>query len=240
MTESEFPKDREEASESLRIGPYCLLEKIDEGGLGEVWLAEQRKPVKLRVALKLIKRGMDTKNVLARFEAERQALALMTHPNIDFGVAKATVQKLTEMTLFAEQGQWARMASENPSVYAPEEGEKGKWSTSAGRKAVTLLRPVENVSWTACQRMLGHLDLMLPSEAQREYGTRAGITRSPWWSGEKKSLELSANLADAFHHGNSVTAAVPSASSQRTLALRTVAGPPQASATSFWAAAPRG
>jgi serine/threonine protein kinase/WD40 repeat protein len=64
------------------IGPYKLLEPIGEGGMGSVWLAQQAEPVKRRVALKLIKPGMDSKQVLARFEAERQALALMDHPNI--------------------------------------------------------------------------------------------------------------------------------------------------------------
>jgi serine/threonine protein kinase len=64
------------------IGRYKLLEKIGEGGFGEVWMAEQREPVKRRVALKIIKLGMDTRQVIARFEAERQALALMDHPNI--------------------------------------------------------------------------------------------------------------------------------------------------------------
>jgi serine/threonine protein kinase len=65
-----------------QIGPYKLLERIGEGGMGEVWLAEQTAPVRRRVALKLIKPGMDTRLVVARFESERQALALMNHPNI--------------------------------------------------------------------------------------------------------------------------------------------------------------
>jgi eukaryotic-like serine/threonine-protein kinase len=65
-----------------QIGPYRLLQKIGEGGMGEVWLAEQTEPVRRKVALKLIKAGMDTKQVVARFEAERQALALMDHPAI--------------------------------------------------------------------------------------------------------------------------------------------------------------
>ncbi|MBI5769332.1 MAG: protein kinase [Verrucomicrobia bacterium] len=64
------------------IDRYTLREKIGEGGCGVVWLAEQSEPVKRRVALKVIKLGMDTKEVIARFEAERQALALMDHPNI--------------------------------------------------------------------------------------------------------------------------------------------------------------
>jgi WD40 repeat protein/serine/threonine protein kinase len=64
------------------IGPYKLLELIGEGGMGAVWMAEQREPVQRKVALKIIKAGMDTRQVVARFEAERQALALMDHPNI--------------------------------------------------------------------------------------------------------------------------------------------------------------
>jgi WD40 repeat protein/serine/threonine protein kinase len=64
------------------IGRYKLLEKLGEGGFGVVWLAEQTEPVRRKVALKIIKPGMDTRQVVARFEAERQALALMDHPNI--------------------------------------------------------------------------------------------------------------------------------------------------------------
>jgi hypothetical protein len=65
-----------------RIGRYKLLQQIGEGGCGVVYVAEQEEPVRRRVALKVIKLGMDTKSVIARFEAERQALALMDHPNI--------------------------------------------------------------------------------------------------------------------------------------------------------------
>jgi serine/threonine protein kinase len=65
-----------------RIGHYKLLQQIGEGGCGVVYMAEQEEPVRRRVALKVIKLGMDTKSVIARFEAERQALALMDHPNI--------------------------------------------------------------------------------------------------------------------------------------------------------------
>jgi serine/threonine protein kinase len=68
--------------EGTRIGRYKLLQKLGEGGCGVVWMAEQEEPVRRRVALKVIKLGMDTKTVIARFEAERQALALMDHPNI--------------------------------------------------------------------------------------------------------------------------------------------------------------
>ena len=65
-----------------RIGHYKLLEQIGEGGFGIVWMAEQEEPVRRRVALKIIKLGMDTREVVARFEAERQALSMMEHPNI--------------------------------------------------------------------------------------------------------------------------------------------------------------
>jgi len=64
------------------LGPYKLLEQIGEGGFGVVFMAEQHKPVRRKVALKVLKPGMDTRQVVARFEAERQALALMDHPNI--------------------------------------------------------------------------------------------------------------------------------------------------------------
>jgi serine/threonine protein kinase len=64
------------------VGPYRLLQKIGEGGCGTVYLAEQERPVRRQVALKVVKLGMDTKSVIARFNAERQALAMMDHPNI--------------------------------------------------------------------------------------------------------------------------------------------------------------
>jgi serine/threonine-protein kinase len=66
----------------IQIGPYKLLQKLGEGGMGTVYLAEQQHPVKRHVALKIIKAGMDSAQVIARFEQERQALALMDHPNI--------------------------------------------------------------------------------------------------------------------------------------------------------------
>ena len=75
------------------IGPYRLLQELGEGGMGTVFLAEQQHPVERRVALKIIKAGMDSRQVLARFEAEEQALAMMDHPNIakvfDAGVTQA-------------------------------------------------------------------------------------------------------------------------------------------------------
>src|ERR1700685_4411726 len=73
--------DLDESSGTV-IGLYRLLQQIGEGGMGEVWLAEQKQPVRRRVAIKLIKAGMDTREVVTRFESERQALALMDHPAI--------------------------------------------------------------------------------------------------------------------------------------------------------------
>ena len=70
------------AGPGTRIGPYKLLQPIGEGGMGVVYMAEQERPIRRRVALKVIKAGMDTDQVVARFEAERQALAMMDHQNI--------------------------------------------------------------------------------------------------------------------------------------------------------------
>jgi serine/threonine protein kinase len=97
MGNSDLPKDSQNTSDpdpdrtlsigepggaAGQIGPYRLMQLLGEGGMGEVWLAEQKTPIHRTVALKLIKAGMDTKAVVARFESERQALALMDHPNI--------------------------------------------------------------------------------------------------------------------------------------------------------------
>jgi serine/threonine protein kinase/tetratricopeptide (TPR) repeat protein len=80
---SDKTKTLQSSGETARmIGSYHLLQKIGAGGMGEVWVAEQHKPIHRRVALKLIKAGMDTRQVIARFESERQALAMMDHPAI--------------------------------------------------------------------------------------------------------------------------------------------------------------
>ena len=70
------------AAPSVRVGQYKLLQQIGEGGMGSVWMAQQESPVRRRVAIKLVRAGMDSKLVLARFEAERQALAMMEHANM--------------------------------------------------------------------------------------------------------------------------------------------------------------
>jgi eukaryotic-like serine/threonine-protein kinase len=77
-----FPPPQVMEGPGTVIGPYKLLEQIGEGGMGIVYMAEQTQPVRRKVALKIIKPGMDTKQVIARFEAERQAVAMMDHPNI--------------------------------------------------------------------------------------------------------------------------------------------------------------
>src|SRR5579859_3947823 len=78
------PRESDSVEERIgtTIGRYKLLQQIGEGGFGVVFMAEQTEPVQRRVALKVIKAGMDTREIIARFEAERQALALMDHPNI--------------------------------------------------------------------------------------------------------------------------------------------------------------
>ncbi len=84
LSDDDIPTITAEQAErdDKRIGPYRLIEAIGEGGMGVVYRAEQTRPIKRRVALKLVKLGMDTREVLARFDSERQALALMDHPNI--------------------------------------------------------------------------------------------------------------------------------------------------------------
>jgi serine/threonine protein kinase/tetratricopeptide (TPR) repeat protein len=77
-----WPVPATEEKAGARIGPYTLVRRIGEGGCGVVWLAEQTSPLRRKVALKVIKLGMDTQAIIARFAAERQALALMSHPDI--------------------------------------------------------------------------------------------------------------------------------------------------------------
>jgi eukaryotic-like serine/threonine-protein kinase len=81
-TDQHLPRAAHWQGPATQIGPYKILQQIGSGGMGAVYMAEQEKPVRRRVALKIIKPGMDTAQVIARFEAERQALALMDHPHI--------------------------------------------------------------------------------------------------------------------------------------------------------------
>src|SRR5262245_59046820 len=87
------------------IGSYKLLEQIGEGGMGSVWMAQQTEPVKRVVALKVIKAGMDSKQFIARFEAERQALALMDHPNIAKVLDGGTIPSLAPLPAGGQRGE---------------------------------------------------------------------------------------------------------------------------------------
>ena len=106
-----------------RIGRYKLLQQIGEGGCGVVYMAEQEEPVRRRVALKVIKLGMDTKNVIARFEAERQALALMDHPNIakvfDAGTTVAATPRIGETAKRGNGDAPSRPLADSPSQLSP-------------------------------------------------------------------------------------------------------------------------
>src|SRR6185503_15015060 len=92
-----------EEAPAQMIGRYKLLEKIGEGGFGEVWMAEQREPVKRRVALKILKLGMDSRQIVARFEAERQALAMMDHANIAKILDAGTIGESNQKSVFSDQ-----------------------------------------------------------------------------------------------------------------------------------------
>src|SRR6185295_18746423 len=106
------------------IGRYTLLQMIGEGGFGIVYMAEQKEPVRRRVALKIIKPGMDTKLVVARFEAERQALAMMDHPNIARVLDGGCTERSLTPSLAPAGGEGARRAGEgDPRSPAPAESQ---------------------------------------------------------------------------------------------------------------------
>ena len=149
LLESELP-------ETKRIGPYKLLQKLGEGGYGVVYMAEQEQPIRRRVALKIIKLGMDTKNVIARFEAERQALALMDHPNIarvlDAGATETGRPLLRDGT--GLRGQNHRLLRPEPREHA-----RNGWncsSRSATRSSMPIKRELSiatssrRTSWSPC------------------------------------------------------------------------------------------
>ncbi len=105
------------------IGPYKLLQQIGEGGMGVVFMAEQTEPVQRKVALKIIKPGMDTRQVIARFEAERQALAMMDHPNIAKVLdAGTTGDRVRNTECEVRDQQVSSSATSNSELRAPHLG----------------------------------------------------------------------------------------------------------------------
>lgn len=142
------PTGVSDPGEVVRIGPYRILEILGEGGMGTVYLAEQREPIRRRVALKVIKIGMATKQVLARFELERQALAVMSHPAID----QLRVNS-------GGKGLFNRMLPVLESIYAPP---------ATGLLVTNGLRPGSN--------RIGHNDLILEYGGHK-IRTRADLTR---------------------------------------------------------------
>src|SRR5262245_45892598 len=148
------------------IGPYKLLERIGEGGMGTVYMAEQTEPVHRKVAVKIIKPGMDSKQVIARFEAERQALALMDHPNIAKVLDAGTV------------------GSRQPAVGSKEEAVSAL--LSAGRPLPTDSRPyfvMELVNGVAITRycdehrltLRQRLELFIPACHAVQHAHQKGI-----------------------------------------------------------------
>src|SRR5437899_2749472 len=101
------------------IGRYKIREKLGEGGCGVVYVAEQSEPVRRRVALKIIKLGMDTRNVIARFEAERQALAMMDHPNIAKVLDAGATESALTPALSPAGGEGDRRAGEGAAASHP-------------------------------------------------------------------------------------------------------------------------
>ena len=135
------------------IGNYKLLQQVGEGGMGTVWMAEQFEPVRRKVALKIIKLGMDTKQVIVRFEAERQALALMDHPNIakvlDGGVTESGrpyfVMELVKgipITEFCDEAQAGHPRS--PRRSSCRSARRSSTPTRRGSSTATSSRPTSS------------------------------------------------------------------------------------------------
>jgi serine/threonine protein kinase len=107
-----------------QVGPYLLLEQIGEGGMGVVYVAQQTEPIRRRVAVKIIKPGMDTRQVIARFEAERQALAMMDHPNIAKVLDAGAVGLALPDTIAGQQSRQAQpdLLTPDPCPLTPASG----------------------------------------------------------------------------------------------------------------------
>jgi len=143
------------------IGLYKLIEQIGEGGMGAVWMAQQTEPVKQLVAVKLIKAGMDSKQVMARFEAERQALALMDHPNI--------AKVLDGGTIGSEPG---AMAKGNTPTLAHASGSVGRpYFVMDLVKGVPITKYCDEHHLTPAQR----LELFIPVCQAIQHAHQKGI-----------------------------------------------------------------
>ena len=169
IRESSPTIDRPLERPGMQIGPYKLLQQIGEGGMGVVYMAEQTEPVERRVALKIIKPGMDTRQVIARFEAERQALALMDHPNIAKVFDAGTTSEATR-----DQGLGARYQA--GSSLAPD---SCRLAPSAGRpyfvmelvKGQPITQYCDERHLTPRQR----LELLLPVSQAIQHAHQKGI-----------------------------------------------------------------
>ena len=126
--DSAYSAPREGAG-TVVAGRFKLVEEIGEGGMGTVWMAQQTEPVKRLVALKLIKSGMDSRQIIARFEAERQALALMDHPNIARVLDAGTTGEPSDVS----PGVWTHPKPGDLRRSARQDGPISSWSWSRAR-----------------------------------------------------------------------------------------------------------
>ena len=154
-----------------QIDRYNLLEKVGEGGFGVVYLAEQREPVRRQVALKIIKVGMDTREVVARFQAERQALALMDHPNIakilDGGVVGFGQSPVSNpKSEISNQG--LRHSIPKQSFHRPASSTSRKWGSAESPKPTrrTSVKPTLSNSTVKERASHIHKCRLLPSHSR--------------------------------------------------------------------------
>jgi serine/threonine protein kinase len=133
-----------------QIGPYKLLQQLGEGGMGTVWMAEQEEPVRRQVALKVIRPGSDSRQVLARFEAERQALAMMDHPNIAKVLDAGTVGMRNGECGVRNEEQGTGVRSQRSEIRdQPEDGDQQRASAPFGQIPNPKSQIVRSSSWSS-------------------------------------------------------------------------------------------